>query len=331
MTCVFRKIQRKGTAKGAYGNARFNRYSIVRPSAEKLLHHPFFKEAKKKEYLVKSVLAHVPPLDRRPHKKVPQKQVSVETTEQWDFDTQPDVSVSTQPQPPPDPKHEALQQHPTTTEPTINANHKKHISFGDVVIRNPPQPHIESSSPSSITTSPELAAPAPAKRSRFVVEENRETEHHNTVSSQRSISPQTEDSHPSQSPFLSPITNADANEAPTGLGISSASPIEVKKGRFSVNQTPHRTPTPMAGEESDHSVSGPEVRPVPVDRVASHESLPGKYSVLHMNYICLDFADRTEQKDENPGLRCCRYLVSPRTCHPRQKVFRYRVRIPSPK
>lgn len=58
-----------------------------RPSAEKLLHHPFFKEAKKKEYLVRTVLSRVPPLEQRPHKKVLQRQVSVETTEQWDFDT----------------------------------------------------------------------------------------------------------------------------------------------------------------------------------------------------------------------------------------------------
>lgn len=80
-----------------------------RPTAEKLLSHPFFKQAKKKEYLTKSVLAHVPPLDQRPHKKVPQRHISFETTEQaWDFESDNEDA----PQP------------------------KRHISFGDVIIRS---------------------------------------------------------------------------------------------------------------------------------------------------------------------------------------------------
>ncbi|KAI7818409.1 kinase-like domain-containing protein [Gamsiella multidivaricata] len=39
-----------------------------RPSAEKLLNHSFFKQAKKKSYLVTSLLANLPPLEQRPPK-----------------------------------------------------------------------------------------------------------------------------------------------------------------------------------------------------------------------------------------------------------------------
>ncbi|ORZ04369.1 kinase-like domain-containing protein, partial [Absidia repens] len=39
----------------------------ARPSAEKLLLHPFFKQAKKKDYLFKSILSQVLPIDQRPH------------------------------------------------------------------------------------------------------------------------------------------------------------------------------------------------------------------------------------------------------------------------
>ncbi|KAI8141504.1 kinase-like domain-containing protein [Fennellomyces sp. T-0311] len=86
----------------------------VRPTAERLLHHPFFKQhAKKKEHLVRTILAHVPPLDQRPHKKVPQKPISFESTEQWDFDTP------------------ATEDPPAIVPPT-----RKHISFGNVVIRD---------------------------------------------------------------------------------------------------------------------------------------------------------------------------------------------------
>lgn len=282
---------------------------LHRPSAEKLLQHSFFKEAKKKDYLVKSVLSYVPPLDRRPHKKVPQKQVAVETTEQWDFDTQSDLPAKDEQQPqqvsPP------LQEAVSSTEPIPAATPKKHISFGDVVIRNPPQPHAGSphteSPPSSVTTSPEIAAPAPVKKSRFLVEENRDSDHTATTISQRSMSPSTDDNHPPGSPYLSPVTNADANETPTGLGISSSAPAsnEVKKGRFSVNQTAARSSTPgTADDGTDHNMSvqthasaPQEIRPISVARVSSHDSLPGKFKhgiLLPIGFLSLLCIHREE-------------------------------------
>ncbi|ORY99170.1 kinase-like domain-containing protein [Syncephalastrum racemosum] len=272
-----------------------------RPSAEKLLHHPFFKEAKKKDYLCKSVLARVPSLDNRPHKRFPQKQTSVQISEQWDFDdTQPASDTS-------ESKTAQQQQQQQISSSQQAAMPKKHISFGEVVIRNPPQPQpsplsesppssVHSSAPASTaattptTTTTASSEPttalAPVKKSRFVVEDNRDGEQHNSVTSQRSISPQS-DHPPSASPFMSPVTNADVNEmSATGLGIS-----EVKKGRFSVNQAPHRQNSTTAlanaahatnGEEPDPSsssvMSACEYRPLPVARVSSHDSLPERKS-----------------------------------------------------
>lgn len=242
-----------------------------RPSAEKLLHHPFFKEAKKKEYLVRTVLSRVPPLEQRPHKKVLQRQVSVEATEQWDFDTPATTTA--------DNKQQQQQQPPSGSE-----EKKKHITFGEVVVRNPPQPHQQqptsTSSPTSEskTTSPEIAAPAPSKKSRFVVEDGNsksDSDHHQSVSSlQRSTSPAyfDDNSHPSSagSPYISPITSSTPDEVPTGLGISASSsappPQEVKRGRFSVNQQSTTAP----GDEQEQSQ---DIRPLPVSRVSSQDSL----------------------------------------------------------
>ncbi|RGB32500.1 kinase-like domain-containing protein, partial [Rhizophagus diaphanus] len=41
-----------------------------RPSAEKLLSHPFYRVAKRKDYLVSKILQHLPPLEERPHKSM---------------------------------------------------------------------------------------------------------------------------------------------------------------------------------------------------------------------------------------------------------------------
>lgn len=97
------------------------------------MHHPFFKQAKKKEYLVKSVLAHVLPLEQRPHKKVPQKHIKVDLTEeQWDFDI-------------------------------ADAPQKKHISFGHVIIRDPAKP-AETQPPARSSSS------GSSKKSRFQID-----------------------------------------------------------------------------------------------------------------------------------------------------------------
>ncbi|EIE90123.1 hypothetical protein RO3G_14834 [Rhizopus delemar RA 99-880] len=90
-----------------------------RPTADKLVLHPFFKQAKKGDYLVKSVLARVPPLDQRTHKKVEFKQTHIESnTAHWNFDDD------------------------------------KHTTFGGAVINN-----IEIGLPSPVPSEPETMSP----------------------------------------------------------------------------------------------------------------------------------------------------------------------------
>ncbi|KAG1378892.1 hypothetical protein G6F61_005435 [Rhizopus arrhizus] len=95
-----------------------------RPTADKLVLHPFFKQAKKGDYLVKSVLARVPPLDQRTHKKVEFKQTHIESnTAHWNFDDD------------------------------------KHITFGGAVINN-----IEIGLPSPVPSEPETISPTRKSR-----------------------------------------------------------------------------------------------------------------------------------------------------------------------
>ncbi|ORZ21622.1 kinase-like domain-containing protein [Absidia repens] len=62
-----------------------NKEPSNRPTVEKLLSHPFFKQARKKEYLVKNILMDLPALERRPRKAIHRRQLSFTTVEEWDF------------------------------------------------------------------------------------------------------------------------------------------------------------------------------------------------------------------------------------------------------
>ncbi|ORX71688.1 hypothetical protein BCR32DRAFT_250114, partial [Anaeromyces robustus] len=63
-----------------------NKDPSKRPSAEKLLQHPFFKQAKKKSYLASTILHNVPSIQMRPLKVVKQQVVENEGIS-WDFDS----------------------------------------------------------------------------------------------------------------------------------------------------------------------------------------------------------------------------------------------------
>ncbi|CAJ0752803.1 21910_t:CDS:10 [Entrophospora sp. SA101] len=56
-----------------------------RPSADKLLSHQFFRQAKRKEYLYNKLLHNIPPLEDRPHKIVQQKPITFNKGVTWDF------------------------------------------------------------------------------------------------------------------------------------------------------------------------------------------------------------------------------------------------------
>ncbi|KAL9548733.1 hypothetical protein MBANPS3_005550 [Mucor bainieri] len=304
-----------------------------RPSAEKLLQHPFFKQAKKRDYLAKSILAYVLPLDQRPHKKVPQKHISFESTEQWDFDTQSDEdeeqdsdpavkhTAASPPPPPPPPvitttpaiaatintkndivptpgtpleRSKSMVQFEECPKPvhvdktkSTNASPametaaeqqppalKKHISFGDAVIRDPPvrsimSPVVESPNPvhsppqhtpfvsmdaaaATLTTTPAYAPPtlssAPtSKKSRFVIEDSTPA-----PQTSASISPA------SDSP-ISPSNASPSDNNGVGLGISTTTTTAQAAAANNANTIPGAsstlTPTAAANVASAAAVA----------------------------------------------------------------------------
>ncbi|KAI8352899.1 kinase-like domain-containing protein [Blakeslea trispora] len=256
-----------------------------RPSAERLLTHPFFKQAKKKDYLVKSILAYVLPLDQRPHKKMPQKHISFESTEQWDFDTQESkeapvvVTTTTHMPEKADPTLERSRSiqfeegpkpiyHKTATEEEVP---KKHISFGDAVIRDVPN-----TSRSNNTMTPLIESPphhedymSVPKKSRFVIEDTH-------------LSPTTE------SPVCHPNAGTDVG---VGLGIVAVPPTsasaaaniqsnnntlqegEFKKGRFSVNQA-HTNNNGSTTASNSNSSTRPTTPAPPEEGVVDFKPLP---------------------------------------------------------
>ncbi|KAI9302766.1 kinase-like domain-containing protein [Cunninghamella echinulata] len=158
-----------------------NKDPTCRPSAEKLLLHPFFRQAKKKDYLVKTILHGLPDLEIRPRKTIQKKQLSFTTIDEWDFndDDEKDDGVDEKDNGVDDIKridtkkeikksqdeknnsngitclhientnnHLQQQDEENITTATNNTKehisfppkHKRHISFGNVVVRNPPYP-----------------------------------------------------------------------------------------------------------------------------------------------------------------------------------------------
>ncbi|KAG2235741.1 hypothetical protein INT48_009156 [Thamnidium elegans] len=152
-------------------------------------HAPFAKlspmKAKKKDYLIKTVLACVPSLDQRPHKKLGFKQVTIENTDQWDFDTAPDDDK-------------------LTTAPI----QKQHISF--LTTKN-----NMTDLPSPISSEPDVPITS-TKKSRFVIEETNDI----TVSSQRSLSPNNLSSSPNNNnSILSADSSSNTWQSSMGLGL----------------------------------------------------------------------------------------------------------------
>ncbi|KAG1267927.1 hypothetical protein G6F68_001532 [Rhizopus microsporus] len=84
-----------------------NKDPYKRPMAEKLLQHPFFKQAKKPDWLVKNLIKDIPSIDQRPIKSVePKVEANSKAADEWDFSD-------------------------------INNNRpKRHISFGHAVVKS---------------------------------------------------------------------------------------------------------------------------------------------------------------------------------------------------
>ncbi|KAG2200557.1 hypothetical protein INT47_012343 [Mucor saturninus] len=208
---------------------------LKRPNAEKLLLHPFFKQAKRKDYLCKTILAELPPLEQRPRKIMPQKQVTIIRTDEWDFDDDEEeeedlmdangdpLMISNLGQQGQQPIQQQQQQ-----ENSKKATTKRHISFGDVVVRSNSMVHPSDPLPAPSTTS---VVGTPPRKSRFVIEETSSRDPTDTYNSS---------SVRSSSPMLDEEVTHDG---------------EIMKGRFYVNQQNKPFPDPSvavvspAGEE----------------------------------------------------------------------------------
>ncbi|RCH78235.1 hypothetical protein CU098_000632, partial [Rhizopus stolonifer] len=159
-----------------------------RPTAEKLLAHPFFKQAKRKEYLVKTILADLPALEQRPRKKIPQRQTSItRLDESWDFDDAGDSDDDD------DSQSQGIAEAKQQPNPS-----KRHISFGEAVVRS----NSSSLHPTEQSNNHTNNIPMAQKKSRFVIEEAAKDHTDTYNSSVTSSSPMPEDKdldHPSDS------------------------------------------------------------------------------------------------------------------------------------
>ncbi|CAO3699685.1 unnamed protein product [Rhizopus stolonifer] len=155
-----------------------------RPTAEKLLQHSFFKQAKKKEYLIKTILSDLPPLEQRPRKKIPQQQVTItKIDDHWDFDEDEEVD-----------QNNGQQAEESMTVKQKPDPPKRHISFGEVVVR---------SGGSSQPTDSASVNTSPPRKSRFVIEESVREPTDTYNSSVRSSSPMPDDAdHSSDSEIV---------------------------------------------------------------------------------------------------------------------------------
>ncbi|KAF9546765.1 hypothetical protein EC957_009370 [Mortierella hygrophila] len=219
-----------------------------RPSAEKLLNHSFFKQAKKKSHLVTGLLHNLPPLEQRPSKKAPPKANIPEKGVSWDFgaDDTPDEPVRR-------PRTVTFERpnRPVSTATTESAVSGTLISESrslDNMTEDDSQQQIG-------TPASSHSGEKPVKKSRFVVEDS------SSVVSSPPISNQGAESNLSPSGMASPsLSHTAVSPVPVpagqnlhGLGVSSnsAEPIitpEVRKGRFSVKDTTLNisSPTPMS-------------------------------------------------------------------------------------
>ncbi|KAF9125245.1 hypothetical protein BG015_004935 [Linnemannia schmuckeri] len=227
-----------------------------RPSAEKLLNHSFFKQAKKKSHLVTGLLHNLPPLEQRPPKKAPPKANIPEKGVSWDFGAEdtPDEPVRR-------PRTVTFERpdRPVSTATTESAVSGTLISESRSLDSMPED-----------DTQQQIGTPAsshsgdkPVKKSRFVVEDSSSavplppTSNHGAESN---LSPSGMASPSLSHSVVSPVPIL-ASQNLHGLGVSSngLEPIstpEVRKGRFSVKDTTLTisSPTPMnmktAGGES---------------------------------------------------------------------------------
>ncbi|KAG0080798.1 hypothetical protein BGZ92_000468 [Podila epicladia] len=229
-----------------------------RPSAEKLLNHSFFKQAKKKSYLVSALLHNLPPLEQRPPKKAAPKATLPQKGVSWDFDADDDTSASAELVPESD---EPVRRPRTVTfepsgRPLSTATTESNTSIGVMgtpVLEARTLDHMsEDGIHNGTAFSP--AGDKPVKKSRFVIEETSSPSISSPSSSYGALAPdssQTPSLAVSPSPSYSAVSSIQSGQNLQGLGVSgnvdSMSTPEVKKGRFSVKDTTLSISSPTPG------------------------------------------------------------------------------------
>ncbi|KAJ3309519.1 hypothetical protein HDV04_005959 [Boothiomyces sp. JEL0838] len=228
-----------------------------RPTAEKLLTHPFFKTAKKPQYLVGTLLKDLTPITERQHRT--QSQINLEeltaekTGDEWDFD---DKSAGEKSLPYPEKKDrsaETLIKDSLTHDPanTESMDRPKTVSFGDIkealehkgsqdsslprksrfVVDNPNAPATKPE------PQPEVPPPAEVKKGRFSV--NSQASVTNLASNANSV---TGTSSSTQVLPNLPLTQTLTGSSETNISENYNS-LERKAGRFAFQNLPPSTKT----------------------------------------------------------------------------------------
>ncbi|KAI8969129.1 kinase-like domain-containing protein [Mycotypha africana] len=178
-----------------------------RPTADKLILHPFFKQAKRKEHLLKTILSDLPPLEQRPRKRLPKNHLNNKTAikqfgdsslarneeendndDEWNFDDDEDTNIDENNRS----DSHAQENTKSTIKPITSSRQqqtKKHISFGDVIVKgnsstsndnmtHPSDNYNNNNNNNTTTTgmmtSPSIlsgSTPPTIRKSRFVIEE----------------------------------------------------------------------------------------------------------------------------------------------------------------
>lgn len=111
---------------------------------------------------MRALLNDLPPLENRPRKKVPQRYLSInKTEEEWDFQEQPSSNDENDPS-----SSNELGSDSRVQQQQV----KRHISFGDVVVKNPPQPYTGTNGGEQ-----QVAPETQSKKSRFTVDQSTTT------------------------------------------------------------------------------------------------------------------------------------------------------------
>ncbi|KAF9930814.1 hypothetical protein BGZ67_005598 [Mortierella alpina] len=227
-----------------------------RPSAEKLLGHSFFKQAKKRSYLVSGLLHNLPPLEQRPPKKATQKATIPQKGVSWDFDGD-DADEPPQPSEIEPARRPRTVTFEPTERPTSSATTDSMPSLGTagtpIMEFRSLDTHSEDGMSPSGTPISSQTGDKPIKKSRFVIEDS--------VGAAIPTPTASYAADPSLSPNMaatSPLGynansgSVQAGQGLHGLGVSSngVDPIlapEVRKGRFSVKDTTLSITSPSPG------------------------------------------------------------------------------------